>query len=102
MLYKNLTSFHFIAIFAVIGLFTSLVHYHSEGLECLDHAEETHFIQTVDYCPVCTLVSDVDFKTPLSFDGFLVQKDSILEVKLAFKNPFFSSSKFGRAPPFMA
>lgn len=92
----------FIAFLAVIGLFSSLVHYHSDGLDCLDHAEEAHIIQTDSFCPICTLVSRTDFVPTLELQAFLTSEGVVIDsyVQLA-SNPILPSLK-GRSPPFFA
>lgn len=91
-----------IAFLAVAGLFGSLTHYHSEGLECLDHAEEQHFVQNEIFCPICTVLVSSDFDTNFASEAYLLGEkyytfyiDDIFEV-----DTFYSKS--GRAPPFMA
>ena len=91
----------FFSFIAVIGLFVSMVHYHSEGLECLEHAEEAHIVEYDVYCPISTLVSDADFIEPIKLDALIsfvskifYQNDQIL------KN--FTPSKLGRSPPAIA
>ena len=98
----NNSKYSFIAaFFAVIGLFFSLVHYHSEGLECLEHAEEAHFIQTQDYCPISTLVTDDDFITTFSFEVLLPYQD-LLQNNSPEEIIYLSISiKKGRSPPSM-
>lgn len=98
---NNKQTFYFIpvALFAMLGLFISLVHYHSDGLECLDHAEEAHIVQTESFCPICTLVVQADIPKPLSFDALLsffeiLNAPSIIQ--LPNQTSFFFS---GRAPP---
>ena len=89
----------FIAFLAVIGLFSSLVHYHSDGLDCLDHAEEAHIIQNDNFCPICTLVVQADILEPLSFDVFLSFFE-ILDLPSLIEVTDQTSSLFsGRAPP---
>ena len=91
-----------IGFLAVLGLFVSMVHYHSEGLECLDHAEEAHFIQTQDYCPVSTLVTDEDFITTFTFEVLLPYQDLLIS---AFSEEIIDLSisiKKGRSPPTIA
>lgn len=89
------------ALLAVIGLFTSLVHYHSDGLECIEHAEEAHIVEYEVYCPISTLVSDADFVEPTEFDAFIS-----FDSKIFYKNDqtlkSFSSTKPGRSPPAIA
>jgi hypothetical protein len=97
----NKRSFYFIpiAFFAVLGLFTSLVHYHSEGLECLDHAEEAHIIQNESFCPICTLVVNAGIPEPLSFQAYIAFFE-ILDLPSIIQLPNQTSFFFsGRAPP---
>ncbi len=99
---KTTYKYSLIAFFAIAGLFGSLTHYHSEGLECLDHAEEQHYVQNEIFCPICTLVVFGDFETNLTSEAYLY--NSIFET---FYSENFSSedldySKQGRAPPFLA
>tara|TARA_R110002126_G_scaffold35949_2_gene109899 strand:+ start:8410 stop:8715 length:306 start_codon:yes stop_codon:yes gene_type:complete len=98
---NNKQAFYFlpVALFAVLGLFTSLVHYHSDGLECLDHAEEAHIVQNESFCPICTLIVQADIPKPLSFDAFLsffeiLNSPSIIPLP---DSTFFLFSE--RAPP---
>lgn len=38
----------------VAGLFGALTHYHSESMECLQHADEQHYVQNDEFfCPIC-------------------------------------------------
>ena len=88
-----------IGFLAVLGLFVSMVHYHSEGLECLDHAEEAHFIQTQDYCPISTLVTDDDFVTTFSFEVLLHFQELLLKHSSENITDLSISIKKGRSPP---
>ncbi len=89
------------AVLILGGLFTSLIHYHSDGLECIEHAEHAHIIEYEVYCPISTLVSDADFIEPISFDAFIT-----FDSKIFYKNDQilknFISTKLGRSPPFIA
>ncbi len=91
----------FIALLAVVGLFSSLVHYHSEGLECLEHAEEAHIVQTQDFCPISTLVSDDDFSASFSFEIILPQVDQLIDFDSEDEFETFLASKSGRSPPYL-
>ena len=91
-----------LAIAAVIGLFGSLMHYHSEGLDCLTHAEEQHFVQNYNTCPICTLTVDVDFDFNLSFDAFLAPESILIVFELEAPSADLFLTRPGRAPPFMA
>ncbi|WP_018126739.1 hypothetical protein [Balneola vulgaris] len=101
----NTKSFHIkylLAYLAVAGLFVSMVHYHSEGLECLEHAEEAHIIPTVDFCPICTIVVSSDIETPFNTNGLLTPSTT-----LVYENDVYSDDNTyrlasPRAPPFLA
>ncbi|XWN35857.1 MAG: hypothetical protein ROO71_07800 [Balneola sp.] len=101
MFLKHTKHIFFVALLTVTGLFSSLVHYHSEGLECLEHAEEAHIVEYEVYCPVSTLVSDADFIETEEIDAFIT-----FDSKIFYKNDAvlksFISTKPGRSPPFIA
>lgn len=41
------------------GMFASVLHYHSQSMECLYHAEgEQHFTENHLLCPICAYVAD--------------------------------------------
>lgn len=90
-----------VGFLAVLGLFVSMVHYHSEGLECLEHAEDAHFIQTQDYCPISTLVTDDDFVTTFSFEVLLPSQEILLKDSSENITDLSISIKSGRSPPFV-
>lgn len=100
---KRITyKYSLVAFIAIAGLFGSLTHYHSEGLECLDHAEEQHFVQNEIICPICTLIVSSDFEINHSTEVYLFG-----EIYSSFYSEGNSEvdriySKLGRAPPFMA
>lgn len=101
---NNKQTFYFlpIAVFAVLGLFMSLVHYHNVGMECLEHAEEAHIVQTEYYCPISTLVTDEDFSTPFTFEVILSADNQVLILDSEKEFDTFIASKSGRSPPFQA
>lgn len=90
-----------VAAVAVIGLFSSMVHYHNENMECLEHSNEAHIVEYDVYCPISTLVSDADFIEPEEFDGYIS-----FDSKIYYENDqilkSFSSTKLGRSPPAIA
>lgn len=102
MILKNTKYSFFIAFLAVIGLFSSLVHYHSDGLDCLDHAEEAHIIQNDNFCPICTLVGRTNFVPISELKAFLTPEGVVIDsyAQLA-SNPVAPSLK-GRSPPSLA
>ena len=92
----------FIAFIAVAGLIGSLTHYHSEGLECLHHAEEEHYVQNDNFCPICTLVVSENFTSDLHTEIILPSKTLqfvFKDLNISTVSAFF---ELGRAPPFMA
>jgi len=101
---NNKQTFYFlpVALITVLGFFASLAHYHSDGLECLDHAEESHIVQTESFCPVSTLVSDNDFTIPFTFEVILPSEDQPIQYKSEDKYNTYIASKSGRSPPFLA
>lgn len=78
-----------------------MVHYHSEGLECLEHAEEAHIVEYDVYCPISTLVSDADFIDPIEFDAFITFDSKIFYLNDQTLKSFIPS-KLGRSPPSIA
>ena len=99
MHFKHSKYLFVIAFLAVIGLFSSLVHYHSDGLDCLDHAEEAHIVQNESFCPICTLVVHADILEPLSFQAYIAFFE-ILDLPSFIEVTDQTSSLFsGRAPP---
>jgi hypothetical protein len=101
---NNKQTFYFlpIALFAVLGLFMSLVHHHSVGLECLEHADGSHVLQTEDFCPIFTLVTDDDFSTPFTFEVILSSDNQVIILDSEKEFDTFIPSKSGRSPPFLA
>lgn len=90
-----------VAVLAVVGLFSSMVHYHSEAMECLEHAGEEHFVEYEVYCPISTLVSDADFIESNEPEIYFS-----LETTLFYQNDEtlknYSHLKLGRSPPSLA
>ena len=93
--------YHLFALTAVLGLFGSLMHYHSEGLECLNHAEEQHYVQNDNTCPICTLVVEADHNADLDFEGFLAPEGILVISFTEAPSVDLFLSEPGRAPPFM-
>lgn len=99
---SNTYRYSLIAFLAVVGLIGSLTHYHSEGLECLDHAEEQHFVQNENFCPICTLVVFGDFEVNHTAEAYLLSEEYFYFYGEDVAPTTPTSSKFGRAPPSMA
>ncbi len=91
-----------IALLSVIGLLGSMVHYHSESLECLEHGQEAHYVENTETCPLTTLVVHFGVESDLEFDGF-IKPEQIIHLKDgAFYQNSYCSLSFGRDPPLLA
>lgn len=89
-------------MFAVAGLVGSLTHYHSEGLECIDHAEEQHYVQNENLCPICTIVVSGDFNAEISAESLQYEETFISYYSSELPSTTLFHFEPGRAPPFMA
>ena len=93
--------FTLLTYITIVSATGSITHYHSEGLECLQHADEAHIVQTENTCPICTLVVSTDF------DPIIVSTDlnTAVETIDFFDDRELLSPSFllapGRSPPFM-
>lgn len=90
-----------IVLLTLSGLFTSMVHYHSDGLECLDHAGEAHIIEYDVYCPISTLVTDDYFLFTSVTELILTTNERELFETSEQALAAFIPSKAGRSPPFL-
>ena len=76
-----------------------MAHYHSEGLECLHHANEQHYAEDDPVCPVCTIVT----YTPIEDNYSLTHILEFQEVNVSVEEPMISNEPFapllGRSPP---
>ncbi|MFY0684907.1 MAG: hypothetical protein JXR20_10180 [Balneola sp.] len=79
-----------------------MAHYHSEGLECLDHANEAHIVEYEVYCPISTLVSDDYFLFTSESELILTTTDRFLFETSEQALEAFIPSLSGRSPPFLA
>lgn len=76
-----------------------MAHYHSEGLECLEHANEQHITENEILCPICAITAftdtghDSDLSDIIKFEESTVEVESLL---IAYQ-PI--ASLLGRAPP---
>ncbi len=89
----------FLGLFVIGGLITSLAHYHSEGLECVEHAQEAHYVQNEVTCPVSTLLAGFDIDTRLSFDGFLTPESVLIKELILPSSEEHHHLFLGRDPP---
>lgn len=88
-----------IYLLTVAGLFLSVSHYHSEVMECLDHASEQHYTEDIPLCPVCSVLGDYDFTETETFKGYLFTQDVISETADLQTVADFTPCKQSRAPP---
>ncbi|MEX2477823.1 MAG: hypothetical protein WD357_05270 [Gracilimonas sp.] len=92
----------FFLLLAMVGTMLSMLHYHSDGLECISHANEQHFTENELLCPVAGIVAVNGAESQPSFDGLLKFHQPLVDV-----TPLYLSAQpfiplLGRAPPFMA
>lgn len=100
---KNHSKYYvLIALLTLSGLLTSMVHYHSEGLECLEHANEAHIVEYDVYCPISTLVSDDYFLFTSDAEQILTPTDRFLLETSEQALEAYIPSTAGRSPPFLA
>lgn len=90
---------YLIWIIAIGGFVGSTMHYHSESLHCLDHAEEQHYTENEQLCPIgivkkSQLSTTVDtIETIFTEIGLLSQPLYLIQAE-----SFFNYKK-NRAPP---
>ena len=77
----------------------SMLHYHSDGLECLSHAEHQHITENDLLCPVSGIVAVTGFETQPALDGILKFHYTVID-----RAPLYLSAQpfvplLGRAPP---
>ncbi|WP_142455134.1 hypothetical protein [Gracilimonas mengyeensis] len=96
--FKNYISVLFFAL-AITGTMLSMVHYHSAGLECLDHADEQHYIHNEVLCPVSGIVAVSGQESQPVFADLLPFPETVY-----IHSPLYLSAQpfvqlLGRAPP---
>lgn len=84
------------------GTMLSMMHYHSDGLECLTHANEQHITQNELLCPVAGIIAVTGGQMQPSFDGLQEFHHVLID-----PTPLYLSAQpfvplLGRAPPFIA
>lgn len=87
---------------AAAGIMLSMMHYHSDGLECLAHAEHQHITQNDLLCPVAGIIAVTGGETQPAFDGLLMFHYTVID-----HPPLYLSAQpfvplLGRAPPVSA
>ncbi len=86
---------------SVVGMMLSMLHYHSEGLLCVHHAEEQHVTTNDLLCPIAGLTAITPDDAQPDAKGYFEYK----EVRFSLQELLFSSDVqyvlLGRAPPFM-
>ncbi|MEQ8523254.1 hypothetical protein [Gracilimonas sp.] len=96
--FRNYISIAFLFL-AVTGTLISMAHYHSEGLECLHHANEQHYAETDPVCPVCTIVTYTPVTEPSSSIHILEYQESLISIPEFFISDEPFTPLLGRAPP---
>jgi hypothetical protein len=82
-----------------MGILVSMAHYHSEGLECLDHANEEHYAESDPVCPVCTIVAYTDSGESLDVSHLLEYQETLVAVQELLIADDIFTPLLGRAPP---
>lgn len=85
--------------FAVFGIMLSMLHYHSEGLQCLTHADEQHYTQNELLCPVAGLIAVISGEEQPAIDGNFKFKSYVFDVKSLYLSAQPFIPLLGRAPP---
>lgn len=79
-----------------------MMHYHSDGLECLSHADEQHYTQNELLCPVAGIVAVTGGETQYSFDGLLKFEQTVPDLAPLYLSAQPFIALLGRAPPVVA
>lgn len=99
---KRIRHIYYVLILAVAtSLVGSLTHYHNEGMECLVHHDEAHYIQNDINCPVCSLVIDHSFDHSISAETTFYPDGFVVVINETYLSPFSFLAEPGRAPPFV-
>lgn len=99
--FKNNISVFFLLL-AMAGTMLSMLHYHSEGLECLSHADEQHYTQNELLCPVAGIVAVTGGETQPTFDGLLKFHYTVVDLAPLYLSAQPFVPLLGRAPPVIA
>ncbi|MDR9419955.1 hypothetical protein [Gracilimonas sp.] len=87
---------------AMGGMMLSMLHYHSDGLECLTHASEEHYAENELVCPVAGIIAVYGTEAQPSVDAFFQSNDILLDFSPLYLSTDIFVSLLGRAPPFLA
>jgi hypothetical protein len=79
----------------------SMMHYHSEGLLCVHHAEEQHYVENELLCPIAGLVAVPTDNNPTDYNTPLLYQKTLVEVQELLLTSEVHDTLLGRAPPFM-
>jgi hypothetical protein len=82
-----------------MGILGSMAHYHSEGLECLHHANEQHYAESDPICPICTVITYTDTAKSVDFTKVLEYQETLVAVQELLIAEEFHTPLLGRAPP---
>jgi len=96
---------HYIAsLFLTLGVFgimMSMMHYHSDGLLCVHHAEEQHYAENELLCPVAGLIAINFDNSPSDYTTILQYQETLVDVQELLLSTDVHDSLLGRAPPYM-
>ena len=86
-------------IFALTGLVGSTMHYHSEALHCLHHADEQHITANDEICPICTITGNHPVEEPQQSADLTYVDFNTLDYTELFLSAELHYCDIGRAPP---
>ncbi|WP_322571007.1 hypothetical protein [Rhodohalobacter sp.] len=78
-----------------------MMHYHSEGLLCVHHAQEQHYTENELLCPVAGLVAVTADSNPTDLNHLLQYQETLVEVQELLLTTEVPNTLLGRAPPYM-
>ena len=76
-----------------------MAHYHSDGLECLHHANEQHYTESDPVCPVCTITNYTPVTELVSFNHILEYQENLVLVQELYLSDEPFAPLLGRSPP---
>lgn len=88
-------------VFAISGIMLSMLHYHSDGLTCIHHAEEQHYTPNEILCPVAGIVAVTPGEAQPSFGDLMKFHTTIVDIQPLYLSAQPFVPLLGRAPPFM-
>lgn len=79
----------------------SMMHYHSDGLLCVHHAEEQHFTENEILCPVAGLIAVTSDSNPADYTRDLQYQETLVVTQELLLSTDIHYPLLGRDPPFM-